>query len=64
VFDYDKALGDHVQAIIKAVDDLYSDSEANRWTDAVAKVRNIKNLLLDFESRWNNREKEFRPLEV
>ena len=64
VFDYDKALGDNVQVMIKAVDDLYSDSEADRWTDAGAKVRNIKNLLLDFESRWNNREKEFRPLEV
>jgi len=64
VFDYDKELGDNIQAIIKVVDDLYSDSEADRWTDSVAKVKNIKSLLLDFESRWNNREKEFRPLGV
>ena len=64
VFDYDKALGDNVDAIIKAVDELYGDSEADRWTDAPNKVRNIKSLLLDFESKWGGREKEFRPLEV
>jgi hypothetical protein len=39
VFDYDKALGDNVDAIIKAVDELYGDSEADRWTDAPNKVR-------------------------
>jgi len=64
VFDYDKSLGDNIQGIIVAVDDLYKDSEADRWTDAATKVRNIKSLVLDFESKWDNREKEFRPLEV
>jgi len=64
VFNYDKALGDDIQSIIKAVDELYNDSEADRWTDAAAKVRNIKSSILDFESKWNDREKEFRPLEA
>jgi len=64
VFDYDKALGDNIQSIVKAVDELYGDSEADRWSDAPAKVRVIKSLLLDFESKWDNREKEFRPLVV
>jgi hypothetical protein len=64
VFDYDKALGSDIDAITKAVDDLYSDSEADRWTDATNKVKNIKPVLLNFESKWNDREKEFRPLEV
>jgi len=64
VFDYDKALGDDIQGIIKAVDELYSDSEADRWTDAATKVRNIKSLILGFESKWNDREREFRPLEA
>jgi hypothetical protein len=64
VFDYDKALGSDIDAIIKAADELYSDSEADRWTDAPNKVKNIKSLLLNFESKWNDREKEFRPLEV
>jgi len=64
VFDYDKALGNNIQGIVKTVDDLYSDSEADRWSDAAAKVKNIKLQLLDFESKWNNREREFRPLEA
>jgi len=64
VFDYDKALGSDIQGMVKAVDDLYGDSEADRWSDAAAKVKNIKLQLLDFESKWNNREKEFRPLEA
>ncbi len=64
VFDYDKALGDDIQGIVKAVDELYSDSEADRWAEAAAKVRNIKSLILGFESKWDGREKEFRPLEA
>lgn len=64
VFDYDKALGVDIETIENAIDDLYSDSEGDRWVDARKKVRNIKLLLLNFESKWNVREKEFRPLEV
>jgi len=64
VFDYDKALGGHIQDIAKAVDELYSDIEAEKWADAPTKVRNLKALLLDFESKWDGREREFRPLEV
>ena len=64
VFNYDKTVGDEIQGIMKAVGELYSDMEADRWTDARAKVRNVKTLILDLESKWDNREKEFRPLEV
>jgi hypothetical protein len=28
------------------------------------KAKNIKLLMLDFEAKWDGREKEFRPLEV
>jgi len=64
VFDYDKALDTDVQSIVKAVDNLYLDSEADKWTEALAKVKNIKYLLLSFEAKWNAREEQFRPLEV
>jgi len=64
MFNHDKALGEEIQVIIKAVDELYSDSEADRWTDAATKVRNIKSLLLGFESRWDGREKLLRPVEA
>jgi len=64
VFDYDKALSNELQAIINAVNDLYADSQAEKWADAASKARNIKSLILGFESKWDGREKEFRPLEV
>ena len=64
VFDYDKALSEDIQAIIRAIDELYNDSQAEKWADAAAKARNIKSLILGFESKWDDREKQFRPLEV
>lgn len=64
VFDYDKALGEHVQSINATVEGLYADMEAEKWTETPAKIRTVKGLLLDFESKWNARESEFRPLEV
>lgn len=64
VFDLDKALGQHIQAIEQTVEEIYRDTEAEKWNETPAKVKKTKNLLLDFESKWNGREKEFRPLEV
>ena len=62
-FDYDKSLSEDVQAIIKAIDELYNDSQTENWADASAKARNVKSLILGFESKWDEREKQFRPLE-
>jgi hypothetical protein len=64
VFDYDKALGIDIQGIISAVDELYGDSEAERWAESSTKIRNVKSLILGFDSKWDGREKEFRSLEV
>jgi len=64
VFDYDKTLNEDIQTMIKAIDELYNDSQAEKWADAPAKARNIKSLILGFESKWDEREKQFRPLEV
>ncbi len=63
-FDYDKAFGADIEAVTKAVDNLYSDSEAGTWTDAPSKIRNVKSLVLDIESKWVDREEKFRPVEV
>jgi len=64
VFNYDKVLNSDIQAIVDAVDELYNDSEAERWTEASTKIRNVKSLILGFESKWDGRKKEFGPLEV
>lgn len=64
VFDYDKALGAEIDNLSAAIDGLFADSEADNWTEASAKVKRVKITILELESKWNNREKEFRPLEV
>jgi len=63
-FNYDKALDEDIHAIANSVDELYGDSEAEKWDNVETKVKNIKSLILDFESKWNEREKEFRSLEM
>jgi len=63
-FDYDRALGDDIIAIVNSVNDLYNDSEAEKWADAASKARNVKSLILTFESKWDERERKFRPMEV
>jgi hypothetical protein len=64
VFNYDKALNEDIEAVVNAVNELHKDSEAENWTEAAAKAKNIKSLILTFESKWDEREKQFRPLEV
>ena len=64
VFDYDKALGDSIQSLELAVQELYKYAEDENWNDTPTKVRAIKSLLSDIEQKWDGRETEFRPLEV
>jgi hypothetical protein len=64
IFDYDKALSADINSLRSAIDELFADSEADKWTDASTKVKKLKVTILELESKWNNREKEFRPLEV
>ena len=64
VFDYDKALGADINMIEQTVEELYRDVEAEKWSEAPVKVRAIKLMLLDLETKWDSREREFRPLEV
>lgn len=64
ILNYDRALSDDIQGIVKAVADFYSETQAGNWADAVAKARNIKSLILGFEFKWDEREKQFRLMEV
>ncbi len=64
VFDYDKALGADINMIEQTVEELYRDVESEKWGEVPVKVRAIKLMLLDLETKWDSREREFRPLEV
>jgi hypothetical protein len=62
--NYDRALGNEIEGIVKAVDSFYNETQAGNWVDAASKARNIKSLILGFESKWDEREKQFRLMEV
>ena len=64
VFNYDRALGNDVESMKEAVNKTYSEAEAENWINVPAEVKKIKGLLLAFENKWHEREKQFRPLEV
>lgn len=64
ILNYDKDLNKNIDNIANAVSELYGDSQEGNWDNVEPKVKNIKSLILDFESKWNEREKVFRPLEI
>jgi len=64
IFNYDKTLDNDLKTIVSSVNELHSDSEVKNWNNLETKVKNIKSLILNFESKWNEREKNFRPLEM
>jgi len=64
VFNYDRALGNDVESVKKAVNETHTEAEAENWTAIPAEVKKIKSLLLAFENKWHEREKQFRPLEI
>lgn len=64
VFDYDKALGDSIQSLELAIQEMSKYAEDGNWSDTPGRVRTIKSLLFGIEQKWDGRETEFRPLEV
>ena len=47
-----------------AIQKIHNDVESEQWDEVPDKVRSIKSLLLAFENKWIEREREFRPLEI
>jgi len=64
VFNHDRTLGNNVESMKEAVNKTYSEAEEENWTNMPADVKKIKALLLSFEDKWNERERQFRPLEI
>lgn len=63
-FNYDKALGNDVDCLKVAIEKTQKETEAENWEAVSAEVKNVKSLLLAFEDKWSEREKQFRPLDV
>jgi len=61
VLNYDRGLSNDVESIKEAVKKIYSETEAENWDSLSAEVKRMKDLLLAFEDKWREREKQFRP---
>jgi hypothetical protein len=64
VFDYDRALGNEITDLEHSIEEIYGMIEAEDWNATQPKVRAVKLSLLDFEKKWDERENQFRPLEL
>ena len=64
VFNFDRDLGKELDGLKAAVNKAKTEVEAENWTAVSGEVKNVKGLLLAFEDKWNEREKEFSPLEM
>jgi hypothetical protein len=64
VFNSDRTLSEDVEAIKAAIRKAQGDAEAEKWSNIPVDAKKIKSLILTFEDRWREREKQFRPLET
>jgi hypothetical protein len=64
VFNFDRDFSGDLDALKEAVSKTEGEIDMENWEAVPAEVKNVKRLLLVFEDKWNEREKQFRPLEV
>ncbi|MEJ2240827.1 MAG: hypothetical protein P8Y18_01605 [Candidatus Bathyarchaeota archaeon] len=64
VFNFDRDLGKDLDTLKDAIASAEQKVETENWDELSDNVKNVKNLLLAFEDKWSEREKEFRPLNM
>jgi hypothetical protein len=64
VFNYDRDVSSNINGLNAAVNKIQMEAEAENWDVIPEEVKNVKRLLLDFENKWDDRERQFRPLEL
>ena len=64
VFNFDNAFSGDLDGLNAAVSMAKGDAEAENWEALSGAVKNVKSLLLAFENKWIEREKQFRPLDM
>jgi hypothetical protein len=64
VFNYDRNVSGDINVLEEAVKKIQMEAEAENWDGIPDEVKNVKRLLLAFENKWDDRENQFRPLEM
>ena len=58
-FDYDQGLGQDLEAIKAMAGQIYADCENSNFGLLVENAKKVKNALVEFEGKWDDREKAF-----
>ncbi len=64
VFNYDRDVSTDINGLKETVNRIQMEAEAENWEPIPDEVKNVKRLLLAFENKWDDRENQFRPLEM
>jgi len=64
IFNFDNDFNSDLDSLKAAVGKAKGDAEAENWDALSGEVKNVKSLLLAFEDKWTEREKQFRPLDM
>jgi hypothetical protein len=64
VFNFDRDLGKDLATLKAAISSAEQKVEIENWDELSNDVKNVKNLLLAFEDKWSEREKEFSPINM
>ena len=63
-YNFDKEFSADLDALQAAVDKTQKGIDMENWEVISADVKTVKTLLLSFEDKWTEREKQFRPIDV
>jgi hypothetical protein len=64
VFNFDRDLEKELDSLKESINKAKAEVEAENWEALSGEVKRVKSLLLAFEDKWSEREKQFRPLEM
>ena len=64
IFSFDRDFSSELDGLKDAVHIAETETDMENWEVVSGKVKNVKKLLLAFEDKWNEREKQFRPLDM
>lgn len=64
IFNFDNSFNNNLDDLKAAVGKAKGDADAENWDALSGEVKNVKSLLLAFEDKWTEREKQFRPLDM
>ncbi|MCW4031023.1 MAG: hypothetical protein NWE80_01520, partial [Candidatus Bathyarchaeota archaeon] len=62
VFNFDQTLSKDVEDIKQVVTRTYDNVEAENWATISDEIKEVKNLLLAFEDKLQQRKEKFRPI--